>query len=109
MCSDDFEGVDLSSQWQRARKGHKCFACHEQIRSGDYYHRVVQLYDGRPDTFRHCARCWLMVEAITQANGSCQLDLNCGFAWEEIHGELPDSVAMLAFLTPQDAQRMVAS
>lgn len=106
MCYEEYEATDLSSEWLKARKEHTCFACHETIRKGDRYHRTAQLYDGTPDVFKHCARCWMLVERIIHVNGSCQWDLNCGTAWEEEHGPVPDDVARLAFLTPDEAQAL---
>jgi hypothetical protein len=105
MCYDEGEeGFDLQSRWQRARQEHKCFACREVIRPGDRYHLSVQKYDDIRH-FKHCARCWGIVEALLRAGAdSVQWDLNCGTAFEEAFGPLPDDVATLAFLTRDEAQ-----
>lgn len=106
MCYDDFEGTDVASQWRRARKAHACEACHDGIRKGDRYHRTVQIYDGTPSVFKHCARCWALANEIIKVNGTCQWDLNCGTEWEQEHGPLPEHVARLAFMTPDEAQAL---
>lgn len=36
---------------------------------------------------------------------SVAFDLDCGEVWEDTIGELPESVAKLAFMSPEDAQR----
>lgn len=95
MCYDDFEGEDLSSDWHCARKAHRCFACRETIRPGDSYHSTVQLYEGKLNQFKHCARCWAMAEAILEKNGSVQWDLHCGETWQENFGPPPDPIAAL--------------
>jgi hypothetical protein len=106
MCYDDYECEDIASEWRRARKEHRCFACRETIRPGDRYHFTAQKYDDF-DVFKHCARCWAMIGAILHAGaGSVQWDLNCGTPWEEaFEREPPPEVAALAFLTPDEAQR----
>lgn len=110
MC-DDYESPEATLQdgWVSARKPHRCYACRETIRVGDRHHVVVQIYDGKPDRFRHCARCYAIMDAILDAGAeSVQWDLNCGERWEENFGELPDEVAALAFITPDEAQERLA-
>jgi hypothetical protein len=106
VCDDDFgDPVELQSRWRIARKPHYCFACRETIRSADRYHFVVQNYDGELSTFKHCLRCWTMIREILDAGAlSVQWNLDCGLDWEEAFGPLPEHVATLAFLTPDEAQ-----
>jgi hypothetical protein len=106
MCDDDYDCSEpIASEWRRARKEHRCFACHEAIRPGDRYHFEAQKYD-EFETFKHCARCWAIANAILSAGAeSVRWDLNCGVSWEEAFGaEPPDEVAALAFMTPDEAQ-----
>jgi hypothetical protein len=47
------------------------------------------------------------VNALFRAGAdTVQWDLNCGARWEDNFGELPDDVARLAFLTPDEAQAL---
>ncbi len=95
MCDlDDENGPTASKEvWQNARKPHKCHACKETIRVGDRYHVLSGIWDGTPRSFKHCARCWTMLEELPEG---AQLDLNCGQIWESP----PDHIAALAFALP---------
>jgi hypothetical protein len=106
MCDSDFDNpIDMQSRWRFARKAHVCFACKETIRSGDRYHVSVQLYESEIQHFKHCARCWMLCEAILEAGAeSVQWDLHCDETWEGRFGPIPDNVAVLAFMTPDEAQ-----
>lgn len=107
MCdSDDFDSAtDLRRGWVRARKQHRCYACREAIRPGDRYHEWVSKQEGELDTARHCARCYLLMEALW-ASGAEAVDwsLDCGVSYEEVFGPIPEHVARLAFMTPDEAQ-----
>lgn len=106
MCLDDGEfPVELDRSWRKARKEHRCFACLETIRKGDRYHHVAQVYDGEFATFAHCVRCMSIIKALWAAGAeTVDWSLSCGETWEENFGALPDAVAALAFLTPDEAQ-----
>jgi hypothetical protein len=107
VCENEGEYPEpLTAEWRRARKPHRCYACHEDIRKRDKYHIVVQIYDGEVETFRHCARCWVMASAIQSKTGYVQWDLHCGELWETAIGDVPHDIARLAFLTPDEAQRL---
>lgn len=108
------EGPDAYKEsWRKANKEHKCCACGEAIRKGDRYHYVSGIWDGEPSWFKHCARCWLMYEAIVGNSdhgdeGQVVLTLDCGMSWEEVFDEPPPpKVAALAFLTPEEGQQLV--
>lgn len=106
MCDLD-EACDASADsFAHARKEHQCWACRETIRKKDRYHRSALLYDGHWTVYRHCLRCWSICEALWKAGaGVIDYGLDCGETWEEAErGPLPDSVAVLAFLTPDEAQ-----
>jgi len=110
MCyDDDGPEVELANEFRKARKPHRCYACREEIPAGHRYHVVVQIYDGDVTEFKHCARCWALAMEIMHMNGYVQWDLNCGISWREAAGEdPPESVARLAFMTPDEAQALAA-
>lgn len=111
MCDLDVEGPSCQTlTWRRARKHHKCCACGEQVRPGDRYHVYSGIWDGQPETYKHCARCWSLLEVLSgEVDGPVQLDLNCGQRWQDAFDEdQPDDVAALAFLTRDEAQRQLA-
>jgi hypothetical protein len=95
-----------SETWRRARKPHRCRACDETIRRGDRYHYSSGVWDGRPDSFAHCARCWaiyLALQAELEPGEGIDLDLDCGETWQSAFGEEPpEAVARLAFLLPDE-------
>jgi hypothetical protein len=109
MCDggNDYE-EPLTQAWRRARKEHRCFACHETIRAGDHYHYIAQMYEGDFNTYKHCARCRAMIDALFAAGASeVQWDLHCGTPWEEAFGGEPTpEIAALAFMTPDEAQML---
>jgi hypothetical protein len=107
VCDYDDTGYEITREWRRARKPHACFACGETVRVGDRYHVVIDVSDGLR-VYRHDARCWSIIEALWSAGAEAVMwDLNCGESWEENFGDLPDDVAALAFMTPDEAQALV--
>ena len=44
------------------------------------------------------------MEILHAGAETVQWDLNCGASWDEEFGPVPDEVARLAFLTPDEAQ-----
>lgn len=103
MCSlYDCDGAAFETRtWRRARKAHECYACDDPVRAGDRYHVTSSKDDGEIETYKHCARCWSMIEALW-ASGveAVQWNLNCGETFEDP----PDDMAELAFLTPDEMQ-----
>jgi hypothetical protein len=94
-----------SNFWRKARKEHACDGCKEagRIKANDKYHVISGIWDGQPHRFKHCARCWnLLQEIIHEGAEAVDLTLDCGMSWEEAFGSLPDSVAALAFQLPRD-------
>lgn len=108
MCDDGYADEPVAvwcPAWRTARKHHQCMACPEPIAPGDRYHYVSWVFDGSAGSYKHCARCWTMIEAITDAHDYdviVDLDLACGRLWQDEIGELPDEVAALAFALPGD-------
>lgn len=109
MCEDADEGNEITREWRRARKTYKCFACYEQVRIGDRYHVSIYIEDSKFAIYRHCARCWSIILALWHAGAySVQWDLNCGTEWEDaFDSPIPDDVAALAFMTPDEAQALM--
>lgn len=106
MC-DEWDGADYEPPGfrddtsPRARKPHRCIACHEAIQPGHRYHRTVEHQEGEIRTYRHCLRCWAMIEALDRRGVEfVDWDLNCGEVWQDP----PVEVAELAFLAPEEAQ-----
>lgn len=103
MCDVDMDGVAVEHSAElTARKEHRCYGCSETIRPGDKHRRTAQLVDGEWSTYRHCRRCWAMLEALlAEGHESVQWDLNCGEVWENP----PPEIAALAFMTRDEMQR----
>ena len=109
MCDYDYEPAALDvRRWMTARQVHQCCACHEPIRKRDRYHLTVCVQErgDRPTRWKHCARCWMICEALWEANdgGVIDFELNCGELWRDNFG-LAEEPADLAFMTADDAQK----
>lgn len=104
MCCWDWEEPEIRNMyWRRARKQHECYACHETIRTGDLYHIDSQRLDGEFYRFKHCARCWRMIEFLwSYTCDAVAYDLDCGA--EPFDEDDPDAPHEIAFWTPDDAQ-----
>lgn len=110
MCdqADEFYKV-MDTRLVKARKQHKCCACDESIESGHQYWRTFALLD-EVETYKHCIRCWTMLEAIKdRADGDAAIAwrLDCGELWSNNFGAIPEEVARLAFLTPNESQQQL--
>ncbi len=106
MCDRFADGPSAwSEKWRVARAEHKCCACHETIRPGDRYHFVSGIWDGSPDSFKHCARCWHLLLLLEERTEGVALRLNCGELWRDNFGAETEP-AHLAFLTPEEGQAL---
>jgi hypothetical protein len=111
--TDDYDGFcDVYEVCnKRAAKDKRCDACHEIIRRGDLYCDTRMLYDGEWSDVARCARCEAMFLVIDDALPSGEVpdrELNCGHTWEERYEEPPPvEYQALAFLTPDEAQRLL--
>ena len=108
MCDPaDYFYTSLIERTQRARKEHVCCACRDTIAPGHRY-RVTRAVGGHddPEHYKHCLRCAKMLDAIIEARPEDAIawDLACGEDWRDTIGELPNDIAALAFMTPEDAQ-----
>lgn len=85
-------------------------ACSETIEPGQRYRYSSGVWEGTPGSFKHCARCWhLYTELCDRSHDDVAIMLDCGETWESSFGEAPPSdIAALAFLTSDEAQRLVA-
>lgn len=110
----DSEPVDVhQSGMRRARKEHRCHACRELIRRGDLYHYTFLVFEGETEQTKRCARCELMWRALsakmTSGDEWCHEALDCGHSYRERFGEdPPEEIARLAFVTPAEAQALLA-
>jgi hypothetical protein len=108
MCDESDEYADFQSgTWRKARKHHKCAAvgCDINIRPGDRYHVQVYGYDGSVDSYKHCARCWAICEALWKAGAEAiDMNLNCGEKW--VDNWSAAEPAHLAFMTADEAQAL---
>lgn len=107
MCGADDYCQQLKDEFLKARKAHWCAACHETIPAGHVYHYGFHIDpDGEPLYCKHCLRCWAMfLEICGVSKEPVAFDLDCGEVWEDTIGELPEKVARLAFMSPEDAQK----
>lgn len=109
MCDEylDEDGPDaFQSRVRRAAKEHSCIACKETIRRGDLYRYSSGIFEGQPFSYRHCLRCWAMLDAIQDKNGeSGDIYLDCGEIWKDP----PPEVAALAFMTREEMQNEIQS
>jgi hypothetical protein len=111
--TDSFDGhCDVwEESLRRARKEHKCDACHEPIQRGELYHATRSLFDGRWDTTYRCARCETMYRFLQplMARGEvCHEELDCGHEFTEVFNrEPPPEVAALAFMSQAEAQALL--
>lgn len=106
MCDLDGYNEVWNSKQVRARKEHACCACNGKIPAGIYYHASSALFDGSWSRYKHCIRCYEMLEAIcARARSPVDVYLNCGSSWEDAFDEeTPDYVAELAFVLPHELQ-----
>lgn len=103
-CEADAMSQCCSTARRRARKQHECCACEIPILPGDRYVETTGVWDGQPSRFRHCLRCFAIVDALSsKSDVECvQLDLRCGDTWDDP----PPEVARLAFLTHDEIQQL---
>lgn len=111
MCEEAEELYTmLHSNTVKARKIHQCCACDESIEIGHQYVRTFGLFDGGAESYKHCLRCWAMLEAIravSHDNIAIAWQLDCGELWADHFGDIPEDVAKLAFLTQDEAQTIL--
>lgn len=114
MCDEaDYNYAHVDENHRKARIAHACYACKDVIRPGDVYRvtRCISDYDGHGyEHYKHCLRCATMLDAIRKERPEDAIEwgLNCGESWYDTIGELPDEIAALAFMTPDEQQQTLA-
>lgn len=97
-------------EWRVSRKEHRCSGCDETIRKGDTYHHCKGLWDGYFAEYKHCGRCWAMLEhlfARAARGDGVDLGLDCGHTWDENFGAPPPEwIASLAFMSPEEIREL---
>ncbi len=110
-CGDEYADVHEEGV-RRARKDRPCNACRETIKRGDLYHCTRTLFEGSWETISRCARCEQMYRLLLPMMGedeTCDPNLNCGHEFRQRFGEdPPPELAALAFMTPAEAQALLA-
>ena len=106
MCEEIDEDCDAwTSKWRKARKEHVCLGCQEEIRPGDRYRYTSGIHETTPFSQKHCARCWRTIMLLEEITGVWpDPTLNCG----EIYEGTDERMLALAFMTPDEAQKLVA-
>lgn len=109
--SCDYVYAVYNEQTRKARKLHKCDACGLPIKPGDYYCHVFTAGNGDVESYKRCGPCQathLHLRKLCQSP-ECSIDrlwpderLNCGLAYEDEWGDLPDEIAALAFLSDSE-------
>lgn len=110
MCDGEADVPSVwRSEWRRARLQHRCVGCSETILKGDRYHYCWGVYDGHPEHFKHCARCWVVYgyadSRMREYGMLASLALDCGDIWDDP----PVEVAELAFMTHKEIQELAAT
>ncbi len=107
MCDPDAELCPVWRETTRcARKQHRCLGCRELIEPGHSYNETRSIFDGRWSTWKHCARCWALLQAIStetrKRSGSYVVSIDpqfaCGETWIENFGPPPQNIEKLAFM-----------
>lgn len=96
--------------YRRACKEHDCYGCTRTITAGERYRVDSGVWDGDPSQYKYCAACSLLIDAIcgTPGNEGFVHGFMCGHSWEEVFGEEPpERVARLAFVTVEEAQKLL--
>ncbi len=116
-CGDGEPVVVHENRRRRARKEHKCSACRETIRVGDFYFNEFSVWDGNTETVKRCARCEQIFQALcmlhrTEKRGDETWPasrLDCGDSFQDVFDrDPPPELAELAFLTADEMQARLA-
>lgn len=111
-CTDRAEVYDDSIR--KAKKQHRCCACRELIRVGDYYSLTTVIGDGEVSAYKRCCRCQaihLHLRDVSRSDGNDiwpQERLDCGEEYKAHWGvEPPAEIASLAFVSADEMQARV--
>jgi hypothetical protein len=98
---------------RKARKEHRCCACRETIRVGDYYSLTTVIGDGTVDVWKRCPRCQaihLHLRTLRDDYEEVWPDeqLDCGEEYtKHWNRPPPPEIAELAFVTRDEMQARV--
>lgn len=87
----------LSTETPVARKRHRCDLCDLPITPGEKYTRQTIITDGRMGTWRNCAECDDVIDAIQREGSMPTEGVDHEFAWEWAC-DLPQDAVAVAFL-----------
>lgn len=92
----------------KARKVHRCGACHEPIEPGHYYYRIRGVHSDGVDGYKRCLRCQALhvhLRGLGEHDEWPDERLDCGLDYED-HWNTPPPphVAALAFASPDEMQ-----
>lgn len=109
-CDGEYPEVS-NAEIRRARLPHKCCACQEEIRPGDWHHYTFYIFEGIANEDRRCLRCEAIYRVLLEklrGDPECEAPapyLDCGHTWQQRYGEEPPpEVARLAFMTADEIQ-----
>ena len=114
-CIADEPCTVYQERYIKARKEHRCDACGCRIRRGSTYSKTSALADGSWEHVIRCGRCEMIyghLLARFKAEGECDEQpawaLDCGHEYKERwNEEPPPDIAALAFLTEEEAGRLL--
>ena len=75
---------------RKAAKAHRCCECRRTIEKGDAYHEVRGLWDGQWGTYRTCARCERVRNALLREMEP--EDRECGFVFGGMREKLRERI-----------------
>lgn len=111
-CDD--EGAKVYSEgYRKARREHWCDGCGTRIRAGDVYSYTSALFDLSWQSATRCGRCETIYLHLAErmrhnAEEYPHWHLDCGHSYRERWGEeAPESIAQLAFLTDEEAGKLL--
>jgi hypothetical protein len=113
VYADDDAADVYNETIRKARKEHRCDACSGSIKPGAIYSYTAALFDGGWQTATRCGRCETIYRHLEQKmRGNYEeyphWHLDCGHGyrdrWDE---EPPPEIAALAFLTDEEAGRLL--
>lgn len=110
-CDDGWCSVH-SEKYTTARKKHKCTACGGTILPGHIYVKTFAIFEGEPNSVKRCGRCetiYTHLQGMMQHSDEAPAwALDCGHEyWERWGVDPPPEIAALAFLTDEEAGKLL--
>ena len=110
--SDEYYKV-YREEIRKARKQHTCDACKRAILPGHMYCSLYTVDDEGTQSIKRCGACQKTHEHLRalcrQSNRNMWPDekLGCGQRYTEEWGDIPDDIAALAFLSDDEAGKLL--